>query len=227
MIKKESRQFNISVEGAVCERLYFEHLASLINDSGRNTYNMQVKPKKMSPMEYAKRNAYKPTERQKNSKAVPYIHIQDIEDFYDDYQKKKFFQVISEMREAENKFGITYELGYTNYTFELWMLLHITDMSNPVRDRFAYLSFINRYFNRQYTSLDRFKNEDEFKEILSEFITLDNVMKAVKRAEAIVARNDFEYKTKEEYKGVAFYHDNPDISVHEIVKMIFEVCDVK
>ena len=35
MNKKESRQFNISVEGAVCEKLYFEHLAWLINNRRR------------------------------------------------------------------------------------------------------------------------------------------------------------------------------------------------
>lgn len=29
--RKESRQFNIFVEGINCERLYFEHLAKLIN----------------------------------------------------------------------------------------------------------------------------------------------------------------------------------------------------
>ena len=28
MIKKESRQFNISVEGINCEKMYFEHLSN-------------------------------------------------------------------------------------------------------------------------------------------------------------------------------------------------------
>ena len=44
MIKKESRQFNISVEGINCEKLYFEHLAKLINNSDRSTYNLKVDP---------------------------------------------------------------------------------------------------------------------------------------------------------------------------------------
>lgn len=54
MNRKESRQFNISVEGINCEKMYFEHLAKLINRSDRNTYNLKVDPKKMSPLEYAK-----------------------------------------------------------------------------------------------------------------------------------------------------------------------------
>lgn len=39
--RKESRQFNISVEGINCEKMYFEHLARLINGSGENKYNIQ------------------------------------------------------------------------------------------------------------------------------------------------------------------------------------------
>lgn len=46
MIKKESRQFNISVEGVNCEKMYFEHLSKLINSSDRSTYNLKVSPKK-------------------------------------------------------------------------------------------------------------------------------------------------------------------------------------
>ena len=48
MIKKEFRQFNMSVEGVNCEKMYFEHLAKLINCSGRNKYNLRISPKVMS-----------------------------------------------------------------------------------------------------------------------------------------------------------------------------------
>ena len=68
MIKKECRHFNISVEGINCEKMYFEHLAKLINSSDRNTYNLKVDPRKMSPLEYAKRNAYKPVDKRKGNK---------------------------------------------------------------------------------------------------------------------------------------------------------------
>ena len=36
-----------------------------------------------------------------------------------------------------------------------------------------------------------------------------------------------ERKIKENYRGITFFRDNPDVSVHEIVQMIFEVCEVK
>ena len=172
MNRKESRQFNISVEGINCEKMYFEHLAKLINRSDRNTYNLKVDPKKMSPLEYAKRNAHKPMEKRKDNKRIPFIHVQDIEDYYDDFQRTKFYGMIDEMRTAEKNFGIVYELGYSNYTFELWMLLHVADMTHAVQDRHSYLAPVNRWFHRNYDSSDEFKNHDEFQRILEEFITI-------------------------------------------------------
>ena len=227
MVKKESRQFNISVEGINCEKLYFEHLAILINSSNSNTYNLKIDPKKMGPLEYAKRNAYKPVDKRRSNKKLPYIHIQDIEDYYDDYQRCKFYNLIDDMRTAEDKFGIEYELGYTNYTFELWMLLHVTDMQNPVMNRKKYLTHINKWFNRDFTDLDEFKKAHTFQDILDEYVSLDSVKQAINRAEIIVNNNCEEHKKRETYNKFSFYRDNPDLTIHEVVKLIFEVCGVR
>ena len=226
MIKKESRQFNISVEGINCEKMYFEHLARLINSSD-STYNLKVDPRKMSPMQYARRNAHKPVEKRKGNKKLPYIHVQDIEDYYSEFHRNKFFGMIDEMRKAEGEFGISYELGYSNYTFELWMLLHVADMDHSVQDRKDYLSLINRWFHRDFANLDKFKQEAAFQGILDEFVTLDSIKQAIRRAEKIVEQNAQDRKASENYRGFTFYHDNPDVSVHEVVRLIFEVCEVK
>lgn len=223
---RESRQFLMSVEGANCERLYFEHLAKIINRSGQQKYNLKLSPKAMSPLQYAKRTAYKPVDKRRGGKNLPYIHIQDIEDYYDAEQQRKFYRVIDEMRAAERTFHISYCLGYSNYTFELWMLLHVADMTASAANRGAYLQPINQYFNREYRSLAEFKNEAEFQRILEEFITLDTVFAAVSRAERIVANNARQNKKRISYHGVTFYPDNPDVTVHEIVQMIFDVCEV-
>lgn len=227
MNKKESRLFHISVEGINCEKLYFEHLAKLINNSDRNTYNLKIAPRKMSPMEYAKRNAFKPADKRRGNRKIPYIHIQDIEDYYDDYQRSKFYGMLDEIKQAEKQFGISYELGYSNYTFELWMLLHVADMSHAVQNRKSYLGPINRWFHRNYKDLDEFKSQGEFDRILKEYVTLESIDRAIIRAERIVGNNAAEKKSRETYKGFTFYHDNPDVSVHEVVKMILEVCEVK
>ena len=227
MIRNESRQFLVSVEGVNCERMYFEHLAKLINTSGRNKYNLNISPKAMSPLQYAKRNAYKQVYRQKGGNKLPYFHIQDIEDYYDAPLQQKFYGIIDEMREAERVFDISYRLCYSNYTFELWMLLHVADMTAGVTSRTAYLRPINRHFKRNYNSLDEFKSAAEFQRILDGFITLDAVFDAVKRAERIVENNKQQNKKRIIYKCVAFYPDNPDITVHEIVQKMLDVCGVK
>lgn len=227
MHKKESRQFFMSVEGANCETLYFIHLAKLINSSERSTYKLKITPKVMKPYEFAKRNSYKPVEKKRSAKKLPYIHIQDVEDYYDDNLKEKFQRLINQIRDAEDKFNITYQLGYSNYTFELWMLLHVVDMTHSVDNRYSYLHSINRWFNRNYNKLDDYKKKDEFQRILDEYVTLDSVLDAVHRAEKIVSNNAAMNKKKENYKGIAFYRDNPDTSVHEVVKLIFEVCKLK
>lgn len=224
---RESRQFHMSVEGANCERLYFEHLAKIINCSDQHKYNLKISPKTMSPLQYAKRTAYKPVDKWRGGKNLPYIHIQDIEDYYDAEQQQKFYRIIDEMHTAERTFNISYCLGYSNYTFELWMLLHVADMTASVANRGAYLRPINQYFKREYHSLAEFKNETEFQHILEEFITLDTIFTAVSRAERIAENNAKQSKKRINYHSVTFYPDNPDVSVHEIVQMIFDVCEVK
>ena len=226
MIKKESRTFYMSVEGINCERLYFLHLAKLINESGRNKYNLKVNPKVASPMAYAKRIAARPSDS-KGGRKLPYIHIQDIEDYYSDFHRKKFYGLIDEMRAAEEEFGMTYQLGYSNYTFELWMLLHVADMTHSVQDRHAYLAPVNRWFKKDYRNIDEFKAETEFQSVLDEYVTLDSVKKAIDRAERIVQLNQDEHKKKETYHGETFYRDNPDINVHVVVRKIFKVCGLK
>lgn len=223
--RKESRQFNISVEGINCERLYFEHLAKLINASDAS-YNMKSNCKKVSPLDFAKRNSYLPADKCGKNK-IPYIHIQDIEDYYDEKQLTKFKKLIDDMREAENEYGLIYKLGYSNYTFELWMLLHVKNMNYAVSNRYAYLNPINDAFHQNFKDLKEFKKEDNFKKILDDYVNLNSVFLAIERAEKIVESNCASTKTKENYKGIEFYHDNPDINVHDIIKLIFEVCGVK
>lgn len=136
--KKESRLIYMSVEGVNCERLYFEHLKKLINSSGTNKYNLALTPKVSVPLEFAKRNAYKIKD-----KTVLFMHIQDIEDYNNEEQREKFKTLINDLCSARKMLGVKYQLGYSNYAFELWMLLHVTDMNYAVQDRFAYLEPVN------------------------------------------------------------------------------------
>jgi len=50
-----------------------------------------------------------------------------------------FHGILSEMKEAKTQKKITYELGYSNFAFELWMVLHKRDCNGPLNHRKQYL----------------------------------------------------------------------------------------
>lgn len=226
MSKKQFRHLFMSVEGVNCETLYFKHVAKLITESDSAKYGLKLDPRVARPLDFAKRNHFKPRDSYKH-RPLPYIHIQDIEDYYDEEQKAKFYGIIDEMRDVKEQFNISYEFGYSNYTFELWLLLHVADMNYAVSDRYAYLEKINKWFGRHFQSLEEYKKENEFQSILDEFVTLDSVFNAIERAEIIVQKNEDNKNVRENYRNFTFYHDNPDISVHNVVKLMFEICAVK
>ena len=59
-----------------------------------------------------------------NAKTTPQaIHICDVES-NEQVHVDKFKNILSEMREAKAQKKISYVLGYSNFTFELWMVLH-------------------------------------------------------------------------------------------------------
>lgn len=232
MNRRESVKIYMSVEGDNCERLYFKHLAKLINNSGRNEYDLKIDVKKMGPYALAKRighlpkGGYKPKGKRKEQD-LPFVHIQDIEDYYDQEQRGKFIALIDEMRKAEKDFHLTYQLGYSNYTFELWILLHAVNFTSPVPNRTAYLHPINSAFSCNFVSLNEFKEESVFQKILDKYITLDSVFQAVERAKTIAEHNRDQEKKYDEHKKVKFFHDNPDTTVNDVVQLIFEICGVK
>ena len=225
MSKKQSMLFFISVEGINCEKMYFEHLAKLINNSD-SVYKIKINVKKMQPYEFAKRSFHLYNANFKNNKKIPFFHIQDIEDYYNTVQRNKFFTLVDELRKAEKDFRILYELGYSNYTFELWLLLHVADMTHSVQNRNSYLAYVNRYFNKNYSNLNQYKQEDEFCNILNEFITLQSVKMAIDRAEKILQYNINNNK-QQCYKKFNYFQNNPDLTVHRVVQKIFNTCEVK
>lgn len=220
---KESRTVFLSVEGKNCEVLYFEHLQKLINACPDSRFKVKfvIKPQ-IGPKSMVKRIGHKPDDKDRSGKVIPYMHVQDVEDYNSAVHKEKFENLLLEIHEIEHE----YILGYSNYTFELWLLLHVTDMKAGLGNRTQYLGLINRYFHRHFSSLDEYKSEGEFKKILGDYVTLDTVKMAIKRANAI---RDENYElgrkriTKHEF---TFYKDNPDTTVHSVVSKIFDICGI-
>lgn len=139
---------------------------------------------------------------------------------------KKFRNILSEMKEAKTHKKITYRLGYSNFTFELWMVLHKRNCNGSLVHRRQYLEHINRAFGESFENLDQYKHEDEFKRCLGK-LTLDDVREAIKRAEVITENNAKDEKTLLQYKGYKYYRDNPALSIHEAVSLVLTECGIR
>lgn len=223
---KESKLFNISVEGE-CELYYFEHLQNLINNCYSATYKAKFFIKKKNPLSFAKsRNNVYCQKGSKGAGFIKYFHIQDIENYYDDFQKNKFYNLIDEIEETKKVCNISvYGLGYTNLSFDLWMVLHKYNLSYPVTDRYQYYKYINKGFKKSYKHMDDYKCESEFKSCLSQ-ITLDDVIKAIELSKSIKNKHKNDCDHLETHNRFSFYRDNPDLTINDVVEEILIDCGV-
>ena len=78
------------------------------------------------------------------------------------------------MKEAKQQKNIKYQLGYSNFTFELWIILHKKDCFGPFYNRKQYLVPIQQCFNEKFEDLEHYKQENTFKRCL-EKLTLNDV----------------------------------------------------
>ena len=95
---------------------------------------------------------------------------------------KKFEAILKEVKESKKQKGIKYTLGYSNFTFELWMILHKMEDNHHYNDKKKYLGSINRCFQEKFESLSKYKQESEFHRCLNK-LSLKDVFAAVERAE--------------------------------------------
>lgn len=59
------------------------------------------------------------------------FHVQDIEDYHDKEQLNKFKLIVDDIEKAKKECNISsYDLAYSNYTFDLWMILHKYDLKH-------------------------------------------------------------------------------------------------
>ncbi len=212
--KLETKKFVFTVEGET-EQWYLLWLRDQINKCENRKYNVSIEAKvQKSPKKF-----YKTV----NAKTTPEVfHICDVES-NEPVHVKKFQNILSEMKEAKTQKKITYRLGYSNFTFELWIVLHKRNCNGVLSHRRQYLEHINRAFVESFENLDQYKHEDNFKRCL-EKLTIQDVLKALERADVICANNEKAGKVLFQYRGYSYYRDNPALSIHDAVGTIFKEC---
>lgn len=212
----ETKKYVLTIEGET-EQRYFLWLKDQINNCADRTYNVSIVPK----VQQSPRSFYKGT----NAKVTPeVIHICDVEST-DDVHIEKFENILKEMKEAKTQKNIKYQLGYSNFTFELWMILHKKDCFGPFSNRKQYLTPIQQVFGEKFEDLDHYKREADFKRCLGK-LTLNDVKEAIRRAEKLAAQNVADHKKLIKFSGYSYYRENPALSIDEAVKRILVECGI-
>lgn len=212
--RKEIRKYTFTVEGET-EKWYLKWLEAQINSMPESRYQVSIDPKVMTnPLKFAK---------SVNPIAVPTaIHLCDYES-NDDEHVKNFHSVLDSLKESNKLIGrsFRYTLGYSNFSFELWIVLHKMNCHGILTDRSQYLNYINRAFSTNFSSLRQYKEEANFSSCLRK-LSLDDVKQAIRRAKQIMSAKSGSGVTPREYKGFTYYHENPALSVWESIEKILK-----
>lgn len=214
-MRKETKKYYFSVEGET-EKWYLDWLQKTINAFPDSKYNVKLDAKIQKD----------PLARVKGMTLLEQTEITHVFDreSEDSVHAKQFQETLDRMSDAE-QLGkdIKYKLGYSNFTFELWMILHKIDCNGAKTNRKQYLSDLNKAYDEKFEDLKEYKREKDFERILKK-LTIEDVLSAVKRSELIMKRNEESGYTPQQYKGYSFYKENPSLSVWEIVDKILKDC---
>ena len=217
-MKKICNKYYLSVEGET-EQWYFKRLQELINNKEELPYNVKFYIKiKKSITSMAK------------SISAPYkmkaFHICDYES-NEGVHKKQFNKILEELSNVDkiNK-NLNYKLGYSNFSFDLWIILHKKQQKGSVTHRKQYVNGINKVYNEKFKFIDDYKEKKNFKRILQK-IKLEDVIFAIKNAKEIRKMNEDNSKGKcKIYGKFKYYTENPDLTINECVEQILKECGV-
>lgn len=215
-MKKETRKFYFSVEGET-EQWYLNWLQESINTSPGMKYNAKFDCKVEK----------EPLARVKNMNVLGRTEIAHIMDRESEnpVHVQQFYTALDQMKESQNIVGkrIIYYLGYSNFTFELWMILHKIDCNSSLNYRHQYLSPLNKAYLESFANLDQYKQEDNFKRVLGK-LSLAEVWHAIARAKRIMKRNEENGYGLQQYKGYTYCRENPSLSLWHIIEKILNEC---
>lgn len=218
-MRKENRTYYFSVEGET-EKWYLDWLQKSINadPSASCTVKLDSKIQK-DPLSYSKKIAI--------IGKTEITHVFDYESS-EPIHKQQFQTTLDRMKQSE-KLGknIKYRLGYSNFAFELWIILHMADCNGPLSHRRQYLASLNKAYNEHFENLAQYKQESNFKKILGK-LTLNNVRQAISRSKAIMQKNSEDPgHIPQQYKGYKYYRENPSLSIWESIERILKDCNLQ
>lgn len=216
--RKITKQYVFTVEGET-EQWYLTRLQNMINSNESSLYKVNIISKvQQNPRKYAKTV---------NPLSTPSVtHLCDYESNEAEH-KSKFQNILSELHTANSTIGrkFKYSLGYCNFTFELWMILHKQDCNGRMTNRNQYLKYINTAYGEAFENLDKYKSEANLKRCLSK-LTLNDVCSAINRAKHITDIKTENGELPVRYKGFSYYTENPALTIWESIEKILNDCGI-
>lgn len=214
---KKANKYHFTVEGAT-ENWYLKWLQDKINEAPDATFKVSLDcPIQKNPLKQAK--------KMKILRKTEIYHISDYESD-EPIHVKEFKETMDNMKKAKGLGKqITYKFGYTNLTFDLWIILHKSDCNCSISHRKHYIRHINRAYNEKFENMDDYKHEKNFKRILNK-LSLDDVIDAINRSKEIMQRNKDNGYILQQYKGYKYYSENPSLAIWEVIEKILQECDL-
>lgn len=212
--RKETRRYVFSVEGDT-EKWYLDWLCRQINANEKARYNVLITAAiQKNPLKFVKNLTANTTPE--------VIHLCDVEGETPD-DLKGFQTVLDRLKEAKAAKKICYDLGYSNLSFELWIVLHKDDCRAPLSSKNDYLRRINRLFGQSFENLDQYKKADNFQKCLDQ-LSLPEVVQAIQRSQKLMQDKEDNGSRLSEYKGYKYYKDNPALTIYQAVEKILKEC---
>ena len=213
--RKQTLTYYFSVEGET-EQWYLEWLEAQINVNGNANYIVKfiIKVEK-DPVSFVKKLVVQ--------KKTTIWHLSDIEGSSNE-QIQTVHNTLGRLKEAKGLGkSIVYKWGYSNLSFDLWMILHKQNCNAELNDVGKYLTYINRVFDEHFESLKEYKEEANFKRCL-EMLTFPEVLTAISRAKAIMQRNERDGYQRIQFKGYCYYSHNPSLDLWQPIETALLDC---
>jgi len=216
-IMKPNKKYYFTVEGET-EHWYLKWLQSQINACVDSKYCVSIDP----PVQK------NPIKRAKSLSAIGKTTITHVFDYESDeaIHATQFIETLDAMKKSEG-IGkqIKYKLGYSNFTFELWIIIHKADCNRSLIHRNQYLEPLNRAYGEHFSTLDEYKHEDNFKRLLRQ-LSLEDVRNAITRSKTITKINQDNGYLLHNYKNYKYYKENPSLSIWESIEQILIDCGI-
>lgn len=213
--RKQTLTYYFSVEGET-EQWYLEWLEAQINANENTNYIVKfITRVQKDPVSFIKKLVVQ--------KKTTIWHLSDIEGSSDE-QIQTVHNILGRLKEAKGLGkSIIYKWGYSNLSFDLWMILHKQNCNAELNGVDSYLSHINRAFETQFESMKKYKEEANFKHCLGK-LSFPEVLAALSRSKAITQRNERNGYHLTQFKGYHYYAHNPSLDLWQPIDTILSDC---